>query len=210
MCIDAKTSIVSFVVGSIINISVMLYVRKPVVTQICLIWQWVLMMQLAEYLIWSDEDCGVVNYTGTKMAMMVNLTQPIVCFFVFFFMNDKPKSFQIASIVIVMVYIMFMFQYLNSQKEYQCTKKGSQCSALDWLWCKDTIVHVAYIGTVLLTLFILSDMSPLIVFTIFYLAITLIVSDAVYSCGAPSMWCWMVVPFPLLLGGYNVMIGSSL
>jgi hypothetical protein len=206
MCIDAKTSIVSFVVGSIINISVMLLVRKPVVTQMCLFWQWVLMMQLAEFLIWSDEDCGVVNYTGTKMAMFFNLTQPIVLFFVFFFMNSKPMSVQIVSTVVMVGYLGYMFQYLNTQKEYRCIRKEEKCPSLNLAWWNgENTIHV-YFVTMILIVLLMSDHSPIIVLTMVYSIFTLMVSATVYSCGGPSMWCWMVVPFPLLLGAYSALL----
>lgn len=201
MCIDAKTSIVSFVVGSIINVSVMLSVNKKEVTQICLFWQWVLMMQLAEFLIWSDEDCGIVNYVGTKMAMFFNLTQPIVLFFVFYYMSDKPKSHQLASIVVIMAYIGYMFQEMNSQKEYVCITKKGNCPSLNLAWWDEKKTCFVYFATMgLLVLLLLNYTSPLTLFTVIYSIVTLIVSSYVYSCGGPSMWCWMVVPLPLFLG----------
>ena len=63
MCIDDKTSITSFIIGSIINIIVMLNTKQKVIYQLCVFWQWILMVQLAEFLIWSDKDCGIINYT---------------------------------------------------------------------------------------------------------------------------------------------------
>lgn len=207
MCIDAKTSIVSFVVGSIINIGVLLYIRKPVVTQMCLFWQWVLMMQLAEFLIWSDEDCGVVNYVGTKMALFFNLTQPIVLFFVFLLMNEKPKSAQVISVVVIMAYIGYMFNYLNSKKEYKCLKNKDDCSSLNLDWWNGEYTSNVYFVTILLLVFLISNHSPEIYFTLVYSVLTLIISSYVYSCGAPSMWCFMVVPFPLFLGMYSATMG---
>ena len=198
MCMDATTSISSFIIGSIVNLCVMLYAKKKVIYQICIFWQWVIMMQLAEFLIWSDQDCGIVNYTGTKLALFFNLTQPIVLFFVFFFMNDKPMSVQIASIVVIMAYIGFFFNYLNSKKEYVCITKQKNCTALNLAWWGSGIEWVYYM-TIILLLLLLSDKSPSIILTFVYSVVTLIYSATFYWCGAPSMWCWFVVPFPILL-----------
>lgn len=198
MCMDATTSITSFIVGSIINLCVMLYAREKVIYQICIFWQWVIMMQLAEFLIWSDQDCGIVNYTGTKLALFFNLTQPIVLFFVFFFMNDKPINVQITSIVIIMAYIGYFFNYLNSNKEYVCITKPENCTALNLAWWVHGMEWVYFVPMVLIVL-LLSDYSAPIIFTFIYSVITLIYSAKFYWCGAPSMWCWFAVPFPLLL-----------
>lgn len=199
MCVDATTSITSFIVGSIINICVMLYAREKVIYQICIFWQWVIMMQLAEFLIWSDPDCGILNYTGTKLALFFNLTQPIVLFFVLFFMNDKPIAVQITSIVIIMAYIGFFFHYLNSNKEYVCTTKPEHCTAFNLAWWVHGSTDVVYFVTLILMLLLLSNYSAPIIFTFLYSVITLLYSAKFYWCGAPSMWCWFVVPFPLFL-----------
>ena len=181
----------------------MLYINKKVVYQLCIFWQWVLMMQLAEFLIWSDDACGLLNYTGTKMALFFNLTQPIVLFFVFFFLSDKPKIIQITSIIVILGYIGFFFNLLNTSKEYTCTKKSENCSALNLAWWENKHSALVYFVTMYLVVFLLSDNSPSIKLCIIYSTITVIISQYLYACGTPSMWCWLVVPFPLVLGLYN-------
>lgn len=205
MCIDDKTSITSFIIGSIINIIVMLNTKQKVIYQLCVFWQWILMVQLAEFLIWSDKDCGIINYTGTKLAIFFTLTQPIVLFFVFFFMSDKPKYVQIISMIIILLYIGYFFNYLNTQKEYKCVKKEENCPALNLEWA-NTNNYFVYILTLLLITFLLSDNSNPIFFFIVYSTVTVIISKEFYWCGAPSMWCWFAVPFPILLGLFSAMI----
>ena len=210
MCVDAETSISSFVIGSIINICVMMYFQKKVIYQLCIFWQWVLFIQLAEFLIWSDADCGMINYTGTKLALFFNLTQPIILFFVFLILNDKPKSIQITSAVIILAYIGYFFNHLNTQKEYTCIKKEEGCPSLNlaWWW-NDWKTPCVYLFCILLMTFLLSDNSPSIIFFVLYSAITLLISGQFYSCGAPSMWCWLVVPFPLFLGVFTMLTGGG-
>lgn len=208
MCIDAQTSISSFVIGSIVNICVMLYFNKKVIYQLCIFWQWVLIMQLAEFLIWSDADCGVLNYTGTKMALFLTITQPIILFFIFLLLNDSPKSLQITSAIIILVYIGYFFNHLNTQKEYTCIKKKENCSSLNLAWWEDLKTQWVYFTTMLLITFLLSDLSPAVIFTIIYSVVTLIISNRFYSCGSASMWCWLAVPFPLFLGLFTVVTGG--
>lgn len=208
MCIDAQTSISSFIIGSIVNICVMLYFNKKVIYQLCIFWQWVLIMQLAEFLIWSDADCGLLNYTGTKMALFFNITQPIILFFVFLLLNDSPKSLQITSAVIILAYIGYFFNHLNTQKEYMCVKKKENCSSLDLAWWDDLKTQCVYYSAILLITFLLSDLSPAVIFFLVYSIVTLLISSQFYSCGGASMWCWFAVPFPLFLGLFTLAIGQ--
>ena len=53
------------------------------------------MMQLSEYLIWKDQNCGKINKIGTKLAMFFNLTQPIIVYIVL--MMITKKSYNISN-----------------------------------------------------------------------------------------------------------------
>ena len=84
MCVNAKTSITAFILGTIINIAVILYFKTNIITIICIMWEWVIMMQLSEFLIWKDQKCGKINKIGTDMALFFNLTQPLFVYILLF------------------------------------------------------------------------------------------------------------------------------
>ena len=91
MCWNAETSLASFILGSIINTIVMFYFKdnKDVLT-ICVIWQFILLIQASEYLIWIDQDCKDTNQIGTKAAMVLTIMQPI---FVYIVLMNTTKHF---------------------------------------------------------------------------------------------------------------------
>ncbi len=67
-------------------------------------------------------------------------------------------------------------------------------------WCNDKNSGIVY--TVVLLAIILLILRPynLSLFITSYLIITVVISYVFYSCGDASMWCWLVVPFPIFLG----------
>ena len=200
MCWDAKTSIITFILGTIVNISVALYYKKPEITIFCLCWQWAIMMQLSEYLIWIDQDCGETNKLGTKMALIFNLTQPIIPFILLMMFTDQPDSSKIIASVLILVYISYLFLKLNNGKEYNCIKPSTNCSHLNLKWWDD-FTGGGYLYTFVLVAILLLLFRPLglSLFVIAYILITVLLSMIFYSCGAPSIWCWFAVPLPIFV-----------
>ena len=81
-----------------------------------------------------------------------------------------------------------------------CTKNSNTCSHLELPWWNNIISSVFYIGTLIsISLLIFKPLNTAIAIVMFLL-FTLFLSSVFYSCGAPSMWCWLVVPFPIIIG----------
>ena len=201
MCWNANSSIASFIIGTIINISVMLYFRNPVIYSICILWQWVLMMQLSEYFIWKDIDNKSTNGLGTKMALIFNITQPLVGFLCLILTSPATIAFKIVASVVILFYISYMLMNFNKQQEYKSLNPSGTCKHMNLKWWHD-IKNSGLIYCVTLISIILLILRPfkLSVFFSIFLIITFIISFIFYSCGGASMWCWFVVPFPIFLG----------
>lgn len=201
MCYNKEVSLISFILGTLINLFVLLYYKNNVkIRTICIIWQWVLMMQLSEYLIWKDQNCGNLNKVGTKLAMFFNLTQPIIVFIGLMLISYQSYTMKYIASLIILIYIVYMINNIKNNKEYICTKPSTKCTHLNLKWWNDfkkggLIYCIALLGVILLLLRPLK----LSLFVFFYILITLIISIIFYSCGQASMWCFMVVPFPLFL-----------
>jgi len=99
---------------------VIFYYNNPVITALCLFWQWATMMQLSEYLIWVDQDCSQTNKIGTKMALLFNLTQPIILFILLMMITDEPLSSKIIASTLILFYICYIFLKLNNGSQYNC------------------------------------------------------------------------------------------
>lgn len=202
MCWNAKASITAFILGTLFNIISLIYFKNKIMTSVCIFWQWVLCIQLAEYFIWSNPKN---NTLGTNMAFIITITQPIFLFLVSIcvFQKQIPPTNLIIASLIILIYISIIIYSLNKLPEYKNTTKSLNCSHLNFKWWKDMEAGgKAYVLTVILLLFLFFySISPKItIFILLYVIGSLIISSVFYSCGAPSMWCFLAVPFPLILG----------
>lgn len=201
MCWDEKTSIITFVLGTIINLAVMSYFQTEIIYIICIIWQWVLMMQLSEYLIWKDQNCGDLNKIGTNSAMLFNLTQPIIIFLVLMNFTKSSSNLKIISSIAILIYIFYIIIQLNKNKKYDCVKPLENCHHLNLDWWNNFLYGgTVYFITIAVISLCLTNNLKISIFSLCYIFIAMIISQKLYLCGAPSMWCWLVVPFPIFLG----------
>ena len=202
MCWSANASLATLIIGTVINgIILRRYYNKEEIVIFCLAWQWVLMMQFSEYLIWIDQGCGDTNKIGTQLALIFNLTQPIIVFILCMCTTKVDLQFKVIASVLTLVYISFMFLKLNQNSEYTCvTPSSNSCAHLDLKWWEDFkwggLVYLIVLISVLLLLFRPFNLSR---FVCAYIIIALLVSMKFYSCGAPSIWCWLVVPLPIFV-----------
>ena len=203
MCWNANASLTSFILGTLINISVMLYFKNTIVAVICIVWQWVLMMQISEYFIWKGQDHKEHKSAtlGTRWSLIFNITQPLVVFLCFILTNKVKMSFKIIASIVILFYVSFMLINLNRQKEYKSLKPSSNCKHMSLQWWSDIKYGgIIYCITLITILLLLLRPLSISIFMASYLIITLLISSIFYSCGQASMWCWLVIPFPIILG----------
>jgi len=199
MCWNATTSIVSFIIGTILNIAVMISFKSELIYAICIAWQWVLMMQLSEYLIWMDQKCGTVNEIGTNSALIFNITQPIIVFLCLIAVSKSENKYKVIASISILLYICYIIYNLNIYNNYKCIKPTENCAHLNLKWWND-FKYSGIIFSIILSIIILC-LSPLSIgiFTVFYIFLFNFISMTFYGCGGPSMWCWFVVIYPLFL-----------
>ena len=201
MCWNKETSIISFILGTVINLAVLLYFKTEAISIICIIWEFVLLMQLAEYYIWTDQTCGKTNKNATKAALILNLLQPLVVFLILIGKFQGSTLLKNVASIIIFAYICFMMLKLNENTEYTCVKPSTKCRHLNFRWWNDfKDAGVIYVITLLSIILLLCRPSKLSVFLVIYIFTMLLLSQKFYSCGAPSTWCWLVVPMPLFMG----------
>jgi hypothetical protein len=202
MCYSKIASLISFILGTIFNIFVYIkYKDNPKIKSIIIAWQWVIMMQLSEYFIWTDQNCGKINKFGTNLALIFNLTQPIIVYLVLMiFSNNVNNINKTISSALILIYIIYILLALNNNNKYVCVKPSSHCSHLNLNWWNNfKYGGLVYTFVLLAIIFLMLQPKELSIFVISYISLTLFISIIFYSCGQPSMWCFMVVPFPIFL-----------
>ena len=159
------------------------------------------MMQISEYFIWKGQEKEEPSTLGARAALIFNITQPLVVFLCLILNSNVKMSFKITACIVILFYVSFMLTNLNRQKEYKSIKPSSNCKHISLKWWNDIkYSENIYLITLIMIILLLLRPFSISIFTVLYLLIILLVSSMFYSCGHTSMWCWLVVPFPIFLG----------
>ena len=188
MCWNKEVSLFTFVLGSYFSYN--LYTTTKFKTE-SIIWFFVILMQLFETIIWSDQNCGILNYIGTKGAMLANILQPIVVLITALYFNKYPPHVIALTTSVTLMYLFMVFKKHKELKEIKCVKPS--CKHLKYTWWD--VVDPKYY---LVTLFILMMMlwkNPYS--NIFYVFVTLYLASAIFKDNNGSVWCWMAAFGPL-------------
>jgi len=196
MCVNKQTSLISFIIGIVVSIYMYCYEKNSTLKMIALCWIWVTFMQLFEYFIWSNQTCNNTNKHSTKLAFLFNITQPIVVFLLL--MNITNSSKYLAS-TIIFIYIMLILYFLNTS-DYNCLIKNKNCSGLTYKWWTDfKYGGLLYVCTLITIILLLVKPIKLAIIIASYILISLLISMFIYSCNVASMWCLLVISFPIFL-----------
>ena len=214
MCWNAETSIITLVIGTILNVWNITYYKHPTITAISILWQYVLLMQLFEAVAWMNQPgngktCNNANKYAAKGAYLANVTQPIVFAVIMFAMqghkgNDESHLDQTTKIIaacVLMGYTLWLLYATNKAPEVDCLKPETECGNLTFTWWQHfegnaMVYMVALISLILLMVkpfkFAAMQLS--------YIVATFLISAYFYSCGVGSVWCWFAAFAPLLVG----------
>lgn len=204
MCINDKVSILAFMFCSFTCL--FLYKRnKRNDKWVCIMFGYLGLMQLLEYLMWIDQDCNGLNQFATDLGFVHNILQPIISLLVaFIFIKNIP----IWQYSITMAYLLYSLPKIwESKKTGQCSKPCSKDEiGLSW---KYTNTEHATIVWLIFTLalsspFLLMKKNGIIYFLLFI--ITYIISHfiAVNRCknsiipSNGSWWCLMATLIPFM------------
>ena len=213
MCWNSTSSLAAFISGTLINIyMVNKYKYNTTIITICIAYQWALMMQLAEYFIWNDIDCKTdINKIATKVALFLNITQPIIVYIVLIINSKVSDVFKIISTILILFYTFYTLYYVfNNFNKYNCVNKKSNCLNIN-LKCWEDIKYGGIIFSATLFLIILFLLRPieLSIPIVIYLFLTSLISSKFYSCGVSSIWCLLYVPLILCLLFYIPFLQSK-
>ena len=206
MCWNEPVSWTTFIVGTVCNLASALYIKNTMFTGVCIMWEWILLMQLFEALAWHDQNCGKLNRCATYGAYLANITQPFVILFSLLVSDTKMLAKLIAAIL-VFIYSTWLLVIAKSPTKYECLTPNKDCRHLSFPWWKDlrTLVPM-YIICVLLLPILLIRPWCFGFFQSFYIGITAIITWIFYSCAGAgsigSVWCWFAALVPI----FNVFV----
>jgi hypothetical protein len=203
MCFSEKISWITLLLGSIINIILILLLSRisnpRVIIPIMLIvgWQYALLMQIPDALAWRNSKA---SYPG-KLAFVLNTTQPIILIIVVAIILTKlQKSFiwLIPSLLLCIVYSIYVIKE-TPHINFDVTPESS-CSNLSYRWWSKLPTSLYYI--IMITTALAIPSAPFVAISLFLFVSTILVSAKVVSkgCNIGSLWCWSVASAGLVIG----------
>jgi hypothetical protein len=211
MCWSETVSWSTFIIGTIINIGVVIWLPVPVIIALAFFWQWVLFVQFFEALAWRNKKSGKKNKVATNGVLLITMSQPILLGFILLILSSYLSgqgindgiTFEAKAVVIIalFLYILWAFYSLNNSKKYNHLDTSDKCEHLVYTWWEDfTWKAFPYLITAFLVLALLLRPASLAVFVILFLIFTLVLTSIIYPGNMGSMWCWFSAISPLVVG----------
>ena len=197
MCISEKVSWTTLVIGSIINILIIIYlVRIPdpkVIIPIILIlaWQYALLMQIPDALAWRYPTA---QYPG-KLAFILNATQPLVLFIlVVIGLTKMGISLErlVPAIIALTIYSVLTIKDTINRQDYNI-QPPKQCKYLSYSWWTGS-KYVFYVLSIVLTILCFVPAWGYIGLSLVIFTASIVASKIVAgkNCSPGSLWCWSI------------------
>lgn len=205
MCINAETSLTSFLLGTICNIVVYKKTRNPNYLMVAAIYEFILAMQLVDFLCWSDQKCGLQNRFATKFGFIFNMLAPVVIVLILLnytqVTNKNVKWFVSFLLVCYVSTVFYNFYYNNKGIPITCLKPTSRCKHLKYDWWdlfKGKLGIFIFLLPIIGGFYFLLKSKKFAIIHLFYIMASFLISGLVYSCGIPSVFCLFATGGPLL------------
>ena len=201
MCYSAESSLNSFIIGSLSCAYLVFYSKNKYNHYIGLFLFSVVLMQLLEYLMWSDQNCGWLNDFASRSVILV-LTLQLYTIFLGAYLYDTTiipnKILKLLLIPITLLFLYFGLYNYFSQKKNWCSKPNENDS-LQWAHFNsiDSFGTYVYYGIFIIAPFLFKDFWKSILIFIIGL-ITFISTRYPNIHTSSSRWCYFSSYLPAL------------
>ena len=205
MCWNEEVSWTTFIIGTLANIMLVNKIKDKKIYAIAIIWQWVLLMQFFEALIWRNKECNKLNKFASIGAFIANITQPLVVFLALLFLTKQSNKFKIVGGIAVFIYLSYVFVNFN-KNSIECVKPRKECRHLEYGWFskeQKTYEGLLYL-IALFSLLLLAKPSKIFMPQFFLILGTFILANITQlKCGLASTWCWLAAFAPIFTYLYH-------
>lgn len=159
MCYSAESSLNSFIIGTVASLY-LLTSKSKVNKHLGLFFVTVCLMQLLEYFMWIDQDCGNLNSFASKMVYVVLPLQTVAIILGGYLFNTLIINKEILyylSIIYMLIIGGEIYNIFIIDKNKWCSKKNNLNNLV---WDKfdkiGSLLKIIYYGIFLITPFLLS------------------------------------------------------
>lgn len=206
MCWSEQVSWLSFIIGSAINMWVASRdwgVQRSKILALCLLWQWVLFVQVAEAYIWrgnTTSNDNLVRVASMSQYLLI-LTQPIILGLAFLAIGapEAPYENKILAGSLLGAYVVWCLYSVWKVPDMSLTRPGCAEKHLEMTWWnKIPGGAIPYLVAIAAVVMLLIRPMNVMWWCLAFVFGTLLASSLFYSCGTGSMWCWFAVSAPLV------------
>lgn len=195
MCINSETSFIAFLLGTLFNYSVLKTTNNINFKIVAYIYQFILLVQLFEFFIWKDNECGEINKIATKGLIIITILQPIIILLIILYNTEETnKDNKLFTNLLIILFIIYIFYSIIKKKikvnNIDCIKIYDECKHIEYKWLdKFRYWDAFYGGTILITSLLLIKDKQFIIYQFMFLLIISIINEIFYKCGKGSMLC---------------------
>jgi len=199
MCYSAESSIISFIIGAGCSLY-LLNSKNNTNKHIGLFFLFVSLIQFLEFLMWIDQDCGILNNIASKSILFVLSSQLFVIIFGFYIFKTSIIDDRILKIILMIILIPYLYIAFKSYfiKEKWCSKPNRDRS-MQWQGLQNSTQLETYIYY---TVFFVSPFFVKELWKSIILFITGLISffSTRYknSLTSNSRWCYYSAFIPIL------------
>lgn len=202
MCYSAESSLSTFLVGSTSSLYLLLFSNSPIYKHAGLFFISVAFIQLLEYLMWTDQKCGIINDTASRLIVPVLSLQPIAIFLGGYIFNttvlDKNTLYYI--LLLLTIGLSHALYKKFSDKRSYCSKPNID-GALAWAYMEEhnfkNIFTMLYYIIFLIAPFMLKDKVKGMIILAAGLT-TYLYSRFSVTSSHNSRWCFFAAYLPIL------------
>lgn len=202
MCYNSESSISTYVYVTFISLILYLYGDKYD-KHISLIFFTAVQIQLAEFFMWKDQKCGIVNKLATLAARLLLYSQPLSVFLGSYLFDTMNISNNIMINVSVIYVILCLYSYINyfsnNSKICSLSKNGN----LQWHFLNEKnlksqnivnyLIVIIYFIIIIFSWLLFKNTSLGIFFSIFLITIFLFYYiQYPKSFQFATLWCYHI------------------
>lgn len=200
MCWNANSSKNAYIIGTLGSL-ILLYFGNNIERTIGLFSLTIVQMQLIEYIIWIDKDCGKMNNVASKLIITELIFQILSlvlgCYLFNSSLLSKKQMKTILIVYIIIIIALLGFYYFKIYDKQLCTKKLEN-KGLEWdmgivkYFNKNyfnTILNIFYFGSLFFLPFIWKSKIKKYFFILFWV-FSLLYIKKLNSVTWQSRWCF--------------------
>ena len=210
MCFSAEASIISYIIGTISSLYLLINGDKydKQIGLFCLVF---VQMQLLEFFMWIDQSCQNTNYYASILVNLILLLQPlsIIIGAILFKTTSIPSILLILCLILNLIITILTIYQISNNKKNLCSKHINN-GYLEW----DNINKITNLEYILYFLFMfiiwpfMKNKKGLIVFIFGIISLLFGMNNGLKFNFAQweSKWCFFSVSLPVIIILYNKFI----